>query len=87
MPEFEAAGASLLAITPQLPAVSAEQAVERKLRIPLLHDEGNALAAEVGIAWTLPADLRELYLEFGIDLPAAHGESSWTLPMPARSAV
>jgi len=87
LPAFEEAGATLLAITPQLPAISAEQAVDRKLRIPLLQDAGNAFARELGLAWALPDDLRQVYLGFGIDLAAANGDESWTLPMPARYIV
>lgn len=87
LPEFEAAGATLLAITPQLPAISAEQVIDRKLRLPLLQDAGNAFAGQLGLAWTLPDDLRQVYLGFGIDLTAANGDESWTLPMPARYVV
>lgn len=35
----------------------------------------------------MPPDLREIYLKFGIDLPKANGDDSWTLPMPARFVV
>jgi peroxiredoxin len=87
LPEFEEAGATLLAITPQLPAISVEQVAERKLRIPLLQDAGNAFARRLGLVWTLPADLRQVYLGFGIDLAASNGDESWTLPMPARYIV
>ena len=73
-----------LAITPQLPAISVEQVAERKLRIPLLQDAGNAFARQLGLVWTLPDDLRKVYLGFGIDLAASNGDESWTLPMPAR---
>lgn len=37
--------------------------------------------------WELPQNLRNVYLEFGIDLPASNGEPSWTLPMPARYII
>ena len=35
----------------------------------------------------MPEELREIYLDLGMDLPAANGEDSWTLPMPARYIV
>ena len=50
-------------------------------------DPGNEVAARYGLSWTLPEDLRQLYLQFGIDLPTNHGEDSWTLPMPARYVI
>jgi len=87
LPEFEAAGATLFAITPQKTEKSAEQIEERKLKFPLLRDEGNAFAHALGLRHELPADLREVYKSFGIDLPASNGEGSWTLPLPARYVV
>jgi peroxiredoxin len=32
----------------------------------------------------LPADLRKVYLKFGVDLSRFNGDDSWTLPMPGR---
>lgn len=37
--------------------------------------------------WTLPEELKKLYLQFKIDLAAANGDDSWTLPVPARFIV
>jgi peroxiredoxin len=39
------------------------------------------------LRFTLPDDLKAVYLGFGIDLPVRNGEPSWTLPMPARFVV
>ncbi len=35
----------------------------------------------------MPDYLIEIYQKFGLDFPAFHGESSWTLQMPARFAI
>lgn len=32
----------------------------------------------------LPHDLKELYQNFGIDLPRYNGDNSWKLPVPSR---
>jgi peroxiredoxin len=45
------------------------------------------VAATYGLVFTLPEDLRRVYLELGIDLTKANGDDSWTLPMPARLVV
>jgi peroxiredoxin len=45
------------------------------------------VAAAYGLVFTLPDDLRGVYLGSGIDLPKANGDESWTLPMPARFVV
>ena len=53
----------------------------------MLRDEGNEVAATLGLRFELPADLKQVYLGFGIDLEKSNGESSWTLPMPARYVI
>ena len=60
---------------------------EHRLDIPLLRDEGNAYADKLGLRFELPADLAEIYKQFGIDLEVHNGEASWTLPMPARYVI
>ena len=45
------------------------------------------MAAAYGLVYTLPEDLQRVYLGFGIDLPKANGDDSWTLPIPARFVV
>lgn len=87
LPRFTAAGATLAAITPQLPEHSVGMIDENELGFDLLSDEGNAFAAELGLRFTLPDDLAQLYAQFGINLPVHNGEGSWTLPMPARIVV
>ena len=62
--------------------------IERhKLTFDILSDPGNEVAARFGIRFRLPDDLQEVYLSFGIDLAANHGEASRTLPMPARFII
>jgi peroxiredoxin len=53
----------------------------------LLSDPGNAYAAKLGLRFTLPDDLKGVYLSFGNDLAVRSGESSWTLPMPGRFVI
>lgn len=80
-------GATLVAITPQVPEHSRALVEKHRLTFDLLSDPGNAYAAELGLRFELPADLREIYGGFGIDLPAFNGDDSWTLPLPARLVV
>jgi peroxiredoxin len=84
---FTAQPATLVALTPQLPAHSASMVDKHKLGFDILSDPGNAYAAELGLRFDLPEELRAIYLAFGIDLPACNGEDSWTLPMPGRIVV
>ncbi len=76
-----------MAISPQQSKYSAQIARRHKLSFPVLGDPGNAFAAKLGLVFTLPADLKEVYDNFGIDLERFNGDASWTLPMPARFVV
>jgi peroxiredoxin len=86
-PAIKAAGATLVAITPQLPVNSRKSIAEHRLSFPILSDPGNAVAAEFGLRYRLPDYLIELYKQFGVDLPTINGDDSWTLPIPARFVI
>ena len=85
--EIEKLGATLVAITPELPKVAAETAEKNKLSFHLLCDQGNAVAKQFGIVFQLPPDLREFYSSLGIDLSASNGDASFELPLPATYVV
>lgn len=53
----------------------------------MLRDAGNAVAESYGLVFTLPEDLRAIYLEFGIDLAKGNGDGTWRLPVPARFVI
>ena len=52
-----------------------------------LRDFGNRVAESYGLVFTLPDDLREIYLKFGIDLARGNGDGTWRLPIPARFVI
>ena len=56
----------------------------KPLSFERLRDHGNRVAEAYGLAFTLPDDLREIYVKFGIDLAKGNGDGTWRLPMPAR---
>lgn len=60
---------------------------KQKLLFPILWDQESKVAEAFGLAFTLPTDLKEVYLGFGIDLPAHNGDPSWRLPVPARFVI
>ncbi len=57
------------------------------LNFDMLSDPENAYAAELGIRFEVPAEVKEIYGGFGIDLPKVNGDDSWTLPIPARLVI
>ena len=76
-----------MTIAPSRPEFSRQLAKKLNLSIPILEDQDNTLANKFGLVFTLPDELREIYLTFGIDLERHNGNSSWTLPMPARYII
>ncbi|HEX4076299.1 MAG TPA: redoxin domain-containing protein [Candidatus Acidoferrales bacterium] len=87
LPEIQALGATLVAISPQREAFLRQMAEKNHLSFDLLRDEGNVFAGKLGLVFPLPADLREVYSKFGVDLARFNGDDSWTLPMPGRFVV
>jgi peroxiredoxin len=87
LPEITALGATLAVISPQVQRTARESEDQTLLPFAMLRDQGNRVAAQYGLVFTLPDDLRQLYAKFGIDLARANGDDSWTLPMPARFVI
>ncbi len=85
--DFDAAGATLVALSPQSRAKSQELIAKRGLGFEILRDARNDVAAAYGLRHLVEGDLRGVYQGFGIDLPAANGDDSWTLPIPARYLI
>ncbi len=80
-------GASLIAVSPQVPEFAKMVTEKLNLTFPVLSDTGNKVAAAFGLVFDLPEDLIQLYRKFGIDLEKANGNTDWQLPMPARYIV
>jgi peroxiredoxin len=59
----------------------------KALPFELLRDFGNRVAEAYGLVFTLPDDLREIYLKVGIDLARGNGDGTWRLPIPARFVI
>jgi peroxiredoxin len=83
MPRIRSLGASLVAVTPELPDHSLTMQQKEKLEFPVLSDLGNQVARRYRLVFVMPWKLRLLY-RFGGHINLAHynGDRSWTLPMP-----
>ena len=87
LPEIEAKGASLVAISPETPDASLSTKEKNELSFEVLSDRNNQLAKKLGLVFTLPESLRPIYKNFGIDIPAHNGEDTFELPLPATYVV
>lgn len=76
-----------MVISPELPERTADMAAKQKLTFPILWDERSVVAEQFGLAFTLPDDLKQVYLGFGNDLAVRNGDPSWRLPVPSRFVV
>jgi peroxiredoxin len=86
--DVRALGTDIVVLSAELPHFSADLAQRQKLAFPILNDHGLKIAETFGLAFKLPDDLKDLYLNtFKIDLAQRNGEPSWRLPMPARFVI
>jgi len=87
LPDITAAGAQLVAISPQLPDKSIDQISSSHLGFEVLSDIGNKLAKKCGLVFALPESLRPIYEAWQLDIPGHNGDDSFELPMPATYII
>lgn len=87
LPELERLGASLVAISPELPDDSLSTSEKNELAFPVLSDVGNHVARRYGLVFKLADALRQPMEKFGIDLGKVNGDPSWELPIPATYVI
>lgn len=85
--DIDGAGASLVAIAPEMPALLREAARENRITFPVLSDPGNEIARRYGLVFTVPEALRSVYAGFGLDLPTRQGNTAFELPIPGTYLV
>lgn len=88
VPQFEAAGATLLGISPEIPQHLQKIIKMQRLNFDILHDDRNEIAEQFGLKFTYSEELKALYRDkFKIDLAVQQGNDEWALPMPARFII
>lgn len=87
LPDITALGANLIAISPETPDNSLNTSEKNELTFEVLSDSKNQVAKQFGLVFTLAEDLRPIYTQFGIDVPAYNGDSTFELPIPATYVV
>lgn len=86
LPELDAAGAKLVAISPQAPDSSLSTAEKDQLRFAVCSDPGNRVAHAYGIAYKLAEPVRS-YLEKGVSLSKVNADDSGELPLAATYVI
>ena len=85
--EIKALGATLVAITPELPDASLSTTQANELEFEVLSDVNAKYAKDLGLVFSLPEELRPIYLSFGIAVEEHNGENQFDLPLAATFVV
>jgi peroxiredoxin len=85
--EIRAAGASLVAVSPQTPDQSLTLAERHELAFPVLSDAGNAVARAYGLVFEQSEAATATSRQLGIELPDYNGDASNTLPAASTFVI
>ena len=85
--EFEALGATLVAVSPQTPDLTTLTAEEKDLQFPVLSDVGNAVARQYGLAYQVGDAVYHTLHGVGIDLALFNGDDSGELPLTGTFVI
>lgn len=81
LPQFQAHGATMVAVSPQTPELTQLTAEEKDLHFPVLSDAGNTVARQYGLAYQVGGAVYDTLHGVGIDLAAHNGDASGELPL------
>jgi peroxiredoxin len=86
LPDIQLRGASLLALTPELPDKSISTVEKHQLQFEVLSDVGNEVAHQYGIVFKLTDAVAASYQK-GFDLHGFNGDESNELPLAATYVI
>jgi peroxiredoxin len=87
-PEIKAAGASLVAVSPEKPDDTLSTAEKNALAFEVLSDVGQKVGRAFGLVYQFTEELRSAYRGFGRDIPAHNGTpGEWALPVSATYVI
>jgi len=87
LPRIHAAGAELVALTPDTGHYLADTKTGRRVNPEILSDVDGAVGLQFGVLFPAPAIYRDLLAGFGVDLGERHGNDRWFIPMPGTFVV
>ena len=74
-------------ISPQTKAHSQKFKDEKGLTMEILTDPGNSVGEKYGLIYTFTEELKQAYLELGINLKEYNSGDVWRLPLVARYII
>jgi peroxiredoxin len=88
LPEITAAGASLVAISPEKPDDTLSTAEKNALTFQVLSDVGQKVGRAFGLVYEFTDELKSAYQGFSLDIPARNGApGEWALPVSATYVI
>jgi peroxiredoxin len=74
-------------ISPQIKAHSRTFKEEKGLTMEILSDPGNSVGEKYGLIYTFSEELKQSYLQLGINLEEYNSGDVWRLPLVARYII
>ncbi len=87
LPQIEAKGAKIVAITPETPDHSLTTKEKNELDFEVLSDADNTVAKSINLVYKLPESLVALYKTFNINLDKSNGNLNNELPIAATYII
>jgi peroxiredoxin len=88
LPQILAAGASLVAISPEKPDDTVSTAEKNALTFEVLSDIGQKVGRAFGLVYEFTDELKSAYQGFNLDIPVLNGMTDeWALPVSATYVV
>ena len=87
LPEIRALGASLVAISPELPDKSLSTAEKNALEFEVLSDVADDAGRAYRLVFEFSEALKQVYLASGNDLSQWNANHEWHLPIPATYVI
>ncbi|HQT47082.1 MAG TPA: peroxiredoxin-like family protein [Acidocella sp.] len=87
LPRIEAAGARLLALTPETGGLALGMKRRHGAGFDVLADVDFGVGLAAGVVFKIPKLYLERLVASGVDLPLRHGNAAWCLPVPATFVI
>lgn len=88
LPRIKAAGARIVAISPEKPDDTVSTAEKNALTFPVLSDVGQKVGRAFGLVYAFTDELRSVYDGFKLDIPGKNGTpDEWSLPLSATYVI
>ncbi len=87
LPEIQAIGATLVAVSPQTPDNSLSTSEQKNLSFPVLSDSSNSVARTYGLVFTVSSEVQALQQGMGLNLTKINESDTWELPIPGSYVI